>query len=399
LDHLCMAQCFAGDDIDPELVVRAKRLHDEARHAPTPDHPAIASGRLTLALTMKWTDNFDEAHEMLQVLREEHVAHGDEAALTPVLFHIGELECWCGEWQAAASVARELHDVGVRSEQPVAELRALTLDTMVACFRGDADAVAVGETSLAMAEHAGDWPAMIRILRAIGVHELSIGNFDAAVAHLVRGVAVERSSGYDQRTLRIMPDAIEALIAVDRREEASPLLQELETRGARSQRAWARSMCARCRGLMYAAAGDLDRAESALENAMLEHSRLPRPFERARTLLSLGAVQRRLRRQRVARESIEEARRVFDSLGATRWRDRAQAELDRVGGRASNPVALTPTEAQVAQLVADGATNSEVAGALFISVKTVEANLTRIYRKLGVSSRRDLARHNRCKDV
>jgi DNA-binding CsgD family transcriptional regulator len=393
LDHLCMAHCFAGDDVDPILVERAIRLHDEARRASPSPHPAIASGRLTLAVTLKWTDNFDEAREMLGVLRTEHAEHGDEAALTPVLFHLGELECWCGDWRAAAAVAAECHDLAVRSDQPVAELRARTLDAMVACFRGDSDAVAIGEASLAMAEAAGDWPAMIRILKSVGVHELSIGDLDAAANHLVRGIAVERSSGYDQRTVRIMPDAIEALIAVDRRAEAVPLLAELEARGARSGRAWARVTSARCRGLMYAGTGDLLRSEASLQNAMCEHDRLPRPFERGRTLLSLGAVQRRLRRQRAARESLEEARSVFDSLEAARWGDRARAELSRIGGRASKPRALTATEEQIAKLVADGATNNEVAAALFISVKTVEANLTRIYRKTGVSSRRELMCH------
>ena len=98
-------------------------------------------------------------------------------------------------------------------------------------------------------------------------------------------------------------------------------------------------------------------------------------------------------KQRAARESLESALRRFDALGAARWADRARTELHRIAGRASDPLALTPTEEQVAKLVADGQTNPEVAAALFISVKTVEANLTRIYRKLGVTSRRELAHH------
>jgi DNA-binding CsgD family transcriptional regulator len=106
----------------------------------------------------------------------------------------------------------------------------------------------------------------------------------------------------------------------------------------------------------------------------------------------LGITQRRLRQQRAARESLCEAHQIFERLGAARWCERTVVELDRIGGRASTPHSLTPTEEQIAKLVADGRTNGEVAAALFISVKTVEANLTRIYRKLGVSSRRQLAR-------
>ena len=108
LDHLCMAHCFAGDNIDPDLLDRAMRLDDQVGVAPPADHPAIASGRLTLALTLKWTDNFDEARTLLGALRTEHIEHGDEAALTPVLFHLGELECWSGDVAAADRLAKEV---------------------------------------------------------------------------------------------------------------------------------------------------------------------------------------------------------------------------------------------------------------------------------------------------
>jgi len=392
LNHLCMAHCFADGTIDPNLLERAIRFQEQVAVAPPPRDRAIASGRLTLALALKWTDNFEEAREMLETLRREHVEHGDEAALTPVLFHLGELECWSGNWRAADQVAKECHELAVRSSQAVAELRAMTLDAMIACFRGTIEAVAISTASIAVAETAGDWSAMIRILKAVGVHELSIGNIEAAVGHLERGIALTKSSGYDHRTVRIVPDAVEALVAVDRWQEATLLVDELERCGTGSNRPWALATGARCRGLLLATTGQLAEAEAALEIAMAEHQQLPRPFERARTLLSLGVVQRRLRRQRAARYSLDEAHRIFETLGAERWTERAQAELARIAGRAANPLALTPTEEQVAALVADGCTNHEIAALLFVSAKTVEANLTRIYRKLGVASRRELAR-------
>ena len=87
--------------------------------------------------------------------------------------------------------------------------------------------------------------------------------------------------------------------------------------------------------------------------------------------------------------SLEEALAVFEKLGAPLWAERARAELARIGGRASGDE-LTPTEAQVAARAAAGETNREIAEALFMSVKTVEANLSRVYRKLDVSSRRQL---------
>jgi DNA-binding CsgD family transcriptional regulator len=392
LNHLCMAHCFAVGNVDPNLLDRAIRFHDQACNAPPPNHRAIAGGRLTLALALKWTDNLDQARELLVALQREHVEHGDEAALTPVLFHLGELECWAGNWRAAERLAKECHELAVRSDQPVAELRAMTLDAMVACFRGTTDAVSISTASLAAAEDAGDWSAMIRILKSLGVHELSIGDIEAAVDYFARAIAVTTSAGYDHRTVRIVPDAVEALIAAERLQEAAALAEKFERSGPRSHGPWGLATGARCRGLLQAATGHLAEAEASLQIAIREHQRLPRPYEQGRTLLTLGVVQRRLRQQRAARDSLNEARRIFETLGAARWTERAHAELARIAGRAANPLALTPTEEQVATLVADGRTNHEVAAALFISVKTVEANLTRIYRKLGMSSRRELTR-------
>ena len=104
-----------------------------------------------------------------------------------------------------------------------------------------------------------------------------------------------------------------------------------------------------------------------------------------------GAVERRAKRKREARDTLTKALEVFDGLGAALWADKARAELARIGGRAASSLDLTPTEARVAELVAAGGTNREVADALFVSVHTVEANLKRIYRKLGIRSRTELA--------
>jgi DNA-binding NarL/FixJ family response regulator len=116
------------------------------------------------------------------------------------------------------------------------------------------------------------------------------------------------------------------------------------------------------------------------------------PFERARTLLALGQTQRRAKQRRAARESLGEALTLFDGLGSLLWADRTRVELARIGGRAAGNGELTPTERRVAELVADGRSNKEAAAELFVSVKAVEANLSRVYAKLGVRSRSELAR-------
>ena len=114
------------------------------------------------------------------------------------------------------------------------------------------------------------------------------------------------------------------------------------------------------------------------------------PFERARTLLVKGQIERRARRRGRAKESFEQALEIFEHIGARLWADRARAELERVGLRRTSGGGLTEGERRVAELSAQGLTNRQVAAALFMSPKTVEANLARAYRKLGIRSRAEL---------
>ena len=122
---------------------------------------------------------------------------------------------------------------------------------------------------------------------------------------------------------------------------------------------------------------------------------MPGPFERGRTLLALGTTQRRAKRKRAARDSLEQALAIFEDLGASLWAEKTRAELTRLGGHASKAGQLTPTERRVAELVTEGRSNRDVAATLFVSVRAVEANLTRIYAKLGVRSRAELTQRLR----
>ena len=158
------------------------------------------------------------------------------------------------------------------------------------------------------------------------------------------------------------------------------------TRVARSPR------CARCRGLLAAHDGDLDGALGAFEAAVEWH----REARRCRSIaagrsLALGATQRR--RSGGARRGRRSRRRsrVFEAIGAALWAERARAELKRISGRAATPGALTPAEERVAALVAEGKTNREVAAALFLSDRTVEGHLARIFGKLGIRHRAEVA--------
>jgi DNA-binding CsgD family transcriptional regulator len=175
-------------------------------------------------------------------------------------------------------------------------------------------------------------------------------------------------------------------------------VDRLEEQGRMLDRPWANATALRCRGLLLAHRGDPLGALEKLDMALDEHRRAPQPFDRARTLLVKGEVERRVKKKAAARSSLEQALSVFEELGAPLWSRRARTELDRIGGRPPSPAHLTGTERQVAELVAEGKTNAEVAGQLFMSIHTVRSNLRRIYGKLGVRHRSELANRLRGTD-
>jgi DNA-binding NarL/FixJ family response regulator len=129
----------------------------------------------------------------------------------------------------------------------------------------------------------------------------------------------------------------------------------------------------------------------ALDRALIEHEQMRCPFERGRTLLVLGSIRRRAREKRGARDALEEALATFAELGASLWTQRARNELERISGRRPSSGGLTAMEERVASLAARGLANKEIAAALYISSHTVEAHLSRAYRKLGIRSRAGLA--------
>jgi DNA-binding CsgD family transcriptional regulator len=190
--------------------------------------------------------------------------------------------------------------------------------------------------------------------------------------------------------LRYIPDEVEALIELGEFERARALVDAFEERGRALDRVWALATGARSRALLLAAGGDLAGAHAALERALEAHERLPQPFERGRTLLALGTVRRRSGQKRAARETLEQALRIFEHLGARLWAERTRGELRRIGGRAVSGGQLSETEERIVALVCAGQTNQQVARALSLSVKTVAWNLSKVYRKLGVRSRTEL---------
>jgi DNA-binding CsgD family transcriptional regulator len=306
---------------------------------------------------------------------------------------LARVECMAGNWEQAARYAEECHETMAQTGQENERPYALTIKALVAAHLGLVEATrSATDEGLPLALRLGVQPAYFELLAVRGFLELSLGS--AAEAHRFLGPLPQavREAGFGEPALfRFHGDAIETLLVLGQTEEATALLAELEEQGTALQRVWALAVASRCRALLSAAAGEIERAYDELDRAFELHDRLGEPFERGRAFLALGTIQRRARKKRAARESLERALAVFEELGAVLWSEKARAELARIGGRAPASGALTPTEERVAALVAAGGTYREVADALFVSPKTVQWNLSKIYRKLGVRSRAELA--------
>jgi DNA-binding NarL/FixJ family response regulator len=182
------------------------------------------------------------------------------------------------------------------------------------------------------------------------------------------------------------------VISIGDLERAERLVARLEQRAAALPRPWIEVVAARSRGLLNAARGDLDTAAADFDRALEAHPSLAMPSELGRTLLAKGRLHRRRYERRRARDCLEESLLSFERAGAASWAAVAREELHRAGGRRSNRDELTATELKVAELAASGLRNREIASRMFLSEKTVEANLSRVYGKLDIRSRAELGR-------
>jgi DNA-binding CsgD family transcriptional regulator len=379
-----------GRGVDQELLDRGIALEG---HMEGEFKSHVLRAGFTVAQLLKFTDRLDEARRTFTELLGDAVAHGVESPIPQIRYHLAELECRAGNWDAAMEHARESRAAAQRIRMGAMSSEGHFAVGLVEAHLGRADTARLAALEgLRIAEAAGEILLLIPNLSVLAFLELSLGRPADADAYLSRALELKEAMGVREPAyFRIVPDEVEALAALGRLDEAEALLAPFEEAGRSLDRAWAMATGARCRALVLAARGDLLGASAAADEAVRHHDRLPLPFELGRTLLVRGAVQRRDKRKREARDTLTKALEVFDGLGAALWSERTRAELARIGGRAASSLTLTPTEARVAELVAAGGTNREVADALFVSVHTVEANLKRIYRKLGIRSRTELA--------
>ena len=371
-----------------ELLERARpllELPETARRAPELVQAA--------AHVFIWLEEYALARRLLGLVVDSARVESSPGALPYALAITSELDFRTGNWAAAYATATE----SLRLAQETGHANGLSFG-LVGLARveaaqgrsGDCRTHAAGAMELAA---FGVRSLVVYASSVLGHLEFALGHTTAAIEHLEQvSRGVERQGIGEPAVVPWAADLVEALLRAGRTDDAERVLGRLERQAQATGGRWAQAAAARCRGLV-ADEAELDAAFTA---ALDLHERTVGPFERARTLLCYGERLRRARRRTDAREPLRAALGVFERLGATPWTERTRMELEATGEqvrRSEEPAMrrLTPQELQVALVVARGATNREAGAALFLSPKTIETHLGRIYRKVGVRSRTELA--------
>jgi DNA-binding CsgD family transcriptional regulator len=380
---------LCADGLTPGLLERALELEQSVGPLRAHTTPTLVEG-----LRLLYADEHEAAREALELVYDAAVARGDQSAQDNALLFLTELACRAGDWSRADELAEEMLQAGERWGLDFQGGSFLWIRGLVDAYLGRLeDARARATEGAAICREENEQAFLERNLALLGLIDLTTGDYAAAAEHLAPVVRRREARGAREPSLYPARElAVEALVAVGELGEARVQLEWLEESGRRLGTPWPLAMGARCRALLQAAEGNLDEALATCERALEVHERMPVPFERARTLLIHGTMLRRAKRRKAAREAIEEALSIFESLPAPVWAENARAERARIGGRAPSGDGLTPSERRIAEVVAAGKTNKEAAAELFLSVHTVEDALKRVYRKVGVRSRTELAR-------
>lgn len=378
---------LVGLGVNEEMLARSLELEDH--DAPT----MIWMGPTFVApMVWSWAGKIPEALEGFEKLMSVMVERGQESTICLLGLYVTRMACWAGDLESARTYAQLGRTASEHSGWAAGKAFASAAEAMVACFIGDAPtARRKVEEAAAILGNQSKFRTLC-MMCSLGSLELSLGDY--AATDRVLGPLVEflTTSGVREPAIAaFVPDECEALLALGRIDEARFLLDWLAETGRALDRPWALASAARCRALLLAGEGRMAEALEEIDQALLSHKRLPMPVELGRTLLVKGRLHRRNREKSSAKEALDEARALFTGAGAQAWAAAAQRELDRVGLRPRAPEELTPTEARVAELVAAGLTTKQIAARAFLSPKSVEGVLTRVYRKLGVRSRSQLA--------
>ena len=378
IGHYAAWLSVTGQPVPGELEQRAADLEPWTAHLRAMDHPDFDFGNIALARGD--AGRYLAAHERLIARAEES---GDYSSLPFLVANLVPVDFAAGKSDSAAARLERAERLALATGQRTALAHVLMWRTMLFARLGRAeDAWRAGREALRLVGETG-WRAGERRVRSeLALLELS--RADAASA-----VEVVDSTHSDIVHWLTVAKA-EALVGLGRVDEADELVGEL---GRVPRIGWMDATLVeilRARALVAAARGDLEAATEIVTEAAEEARRREDRWELARTELVAGEIHRRARRRARAREALSRAVQAFDDLGASLWAARARGELGRISAGREDEGGLTATQRQVAELVVEGLTNRQVADRLFMSVHTVEAHLSSVYRALDIGSRTDL---------
>jgi ATP/maltotriose-dependent transcriptional regulator MalT len=408
LEHAEAALALIDESTDPLLYSFA--LHNMAMWKlyalGVADHAAVELGTKLQEAAAAWEmstlpatwarlfDDFATARRLNEDLLRAFEEAGDEASTAGILAHLAVLEAVTGHAERAAELADEALELAQQTEQETYVTLALHARGCVAAHCGDlAAARSAGEEVLRRLEAEPDLTFESIARGMLGSAALAADDAAEADRQLTRVQEIlDALHTREPAADRIQADHAEAAIRLGQLERAEKMIETMEERARRLPRPWILAVSARCRGLLKAARGDVDGAIEDCRLALIAHERLDMPVERGRTMLTLGRLHRRRGERREAQACLQDALHTFEAAGALGWAETASRDLERATARRGSDHELTSTERSIAELAASGLRNDDIAAQLFVTTKTVEANLTRVYRKLGIRSRASLER-------
>lgn len=378
---------ITGEPLRDDVLSRLSEVEDSAATT------SYYQTGTTIALARQWgAGDLEAARPVLERALKRALSRGEEWDRMTLENRLAQLEWELGNWAQADEHRQAAHEAAGEFDDERVHLMAL--DAMFALDRGDLVAARMNvEEGLAMVQRTGADFHTSRFIALLAAVELLSGQPDAAHARLHDQRQWLHSIGFGPAgygKANVWTLDLEALIVLGRLDEADNALAELRARAEACDSDHLRAIACRGEGLLLAARGDFAAAIDAMDRAVAAHLRQRRLFEYGRTLLEKGSLERRAKRKAAAKQTLEEALAILEPLGPEMWLSRTRDELSRIGLRRARTTGLTPAQIRVAELVREGSTNAEIARQLHMSLRTVEAHLTRVYRERGVSSRAQL---------
>jgi ATP/maltotriose-dependent transcriptional regulator MalT len=376
------AEVLLGRGAQRELLARGLELEASAG-------PAARRSPLPL-IWFHCTDDFEAARARHALEDGWYRERGEEGWRAERLAHLALAELWAGRWDLAEQYVDQSCGVIEQLDTHGPWMVPFNIRSRIDAHRGRIDRARATLQPFLEETNSAEmsfWAALL--LSTLGFVEFAAGEHAASDRALKQmWERVEATGVRDFLPDRSEPCHVESLLALGELDRARVVLERLQERGRILPRPWITAALPRARALVLAAEGEVEAALAALEELDVDVASMM-PFEHGQTLLVRGRLYRRAKQKRSAADALRRALDIFERLGAPTWVEQTRSELGRVSPPRV-PDGLTPSELRVAELAAAGLTNREVGAAAFMSPKTVEANLARVYRKLGIRSRAEL---------